>query len=143
MAYRKVTGSDILFSIDLAGGTAYSLVMCLTGQTLAITNNIIDAATKCGPDSRAGKQDQNLSIEGQMILSPDSLQMGIAAMFTASQAKTEFSWTMGPATPVTGDVTYTGRGFFGELSQSFPDADNATFSATIGIVGTIVQTVTA
>lgn len=142
MPYRKIVGSDILFSLDPAGATTYELVMCQTGLNLGITNNIIDAATKCGPDSRPGKQDQNLSFEGQMVLSPVGLQMGIAEMFTLAQNKTEWSWRSGPATPVSGDIVYTGRGFFGELTQNWPNDENATFNVTVGVVGTIVQTVT-
>jgi hypothetical protein len=143
MAERKMNGADILFFIDPAGGTAYDMVVCLTNQSLGITTDEIDAATKCGPDTQPGKQKNSLSIEGQVMASPGTDRISVAALYTLAQNKTQFSWKYGPATPVTGDPVYTGKGFFSSLEQS-ADLDNpAGFTASVGVIGDVLQVVTA
>ena len=70
MAERKVTGKSVMLFIDPAGGTAYSLVICLTSNSLKRATTIIDAASKCGPDSQPGLQQISIDLAGQVMVSP-------------------------------------------------------------------------
>jgi hypothetical protein len=142
MAERKLTGGDVLFSIDIAGGTSYDLVICLTSQSYSRTTDEIDAATKCGPDTQPGKQKQSISFDGQIMLSPNANRMSMSDLHDAWEDKTEFTWKYGVASPTTGDITYTGTGFLSKLDET-ADIDNpSTFSATVGILGSVTKTVT-
>lgn len=143
MAYRKITPSTYLLFIDLAGGTDFELVACLTGFTFGISNNEIDAGSMCGPDTLPGVQGNTLTMDGQIILSPDTGQVGHFLLSKATQDKTYFTWKIGKAVPATGDVVTTGAGYFTGYDSSY-DADNpATFSATVGVSGAPVITETA
>lgn len=143
MPYKKVLGSTQLFSIDVLNGTAYDLVMCLTNQSIGITNDEIDAATKCGPDTSIGKQKSNVSFEGEIIITPTVDTIGAAILWGLVQNKTLFSWKYGPATAVTGDIVRFASGYLSEYTESAPTDGNVTFSCKVAVSGTITQTVTA
>lgn len=143
MAERKVVGTDVLLFLDLAGGTAYDLVVCLTNNTYNATVQEIDAKSKCGPDKLPGTVSFEASFEGQIIIDPAPDRVGIAALYTALTGKTTVGWKIGKVTPVTGDTTYTGTAFISKLDQSFGEDAPSTFSASLGIYGSPVQTVTA
>ena len=143
MAERKVSGVDILLFIDPAGGTTYSTVVCLTSQSVDLTTNQIDAKTKCGPDKLPGTQDQNVTFEGVTMIDPDALKISTASLFTLWKDQTTIGWKIGPATPVTDDIVYSGTGFIAALGMTWGMDESATFTGELGVIGDITQTITA
>lgn len=136
MAERKVIGSDQLFFIDPAGGTTYSLVVCLTSQSFSIVNNLIDAKSKCGADKLPGTQEFSAAFEGQVIMEAGTLRVGAFDLITLCLNKTTIGWKMGPASPVTGDVIKSGTAFLSKYDETAGQDDPATFSCELGIYGT-------
>ena len=140
MSYRKINGKDILLFIDPAGGTSYKTVICLTDNSKKLATAIVDAASKCGPDSSPGAQTITVDFTGQVVVLPDVGQVAEADLFPLWQNSTVIGWKMGTATPVVGDVTYTGSGFISDLSDTY-SMSGATFTGTIAVSGNLVQTI--
>ena len=136
MAQRKIAGNDVLLMLDTAGGTSYGTVVCLTSNSFEIVNNIIDAKSKCGPDTLPGTVSYNSDFEGQVIYSPSGSNVGIYDLLVAAQSQATCGFKISQATPVTGDVTITGTCFLGSVKQVFGDEAPSTFTATLGIYGT-------
>lgn len=143
MAKRKISGKNILLMIDPASGTDYSLIVCLTSQSLARTTNAIDAASKCGPDKLPGEQEITVDFEGMIILGPDGDDISEGELHDLWEDSTEFSWKYGEALPTTGSVTYAGKGFLSDLNTDAGLNDPSTFSGTIQVKGSVTKTVTA
>lgn len=143
MAERKIDGADVLLFIDPAGGTAYDLIVCLTANSFNAALNEIDSKTKCGADKAPGTPSFEVSFEGQIIYSPDTDRVSTGSLYTLLTGKTTVGWKMGKATPVTGDIVYSGTAFISKLDQTFPEEGRATFSGALGIYGTPTQTITA
>ncbi len=142
MAERKISGADILLYIDPLGGTSYSLLVCLTKQSLKRTTNTIDAASKCGPDNLAGAQSVNVDFEGQNVWGPTVGRISGGGLHDLWAATTTVGWKMGPATPVSGDEIYSGTAFIAELSDDYDLNSPATFSGSLGVKGNITKIVT-
>ena len=129
MADRLVNGKDILFFIDPAGGTDYQLIVCLTSNSLNRATSVIDSASKCGPASTAGPTTVSIDLAGQVVVEPDTDHLAEADLNDLLFDDTVVGWKMGPAVPVTGDVSYSGTGFLSSLNATY-DMNGATFSGT-------------
>lgn len=138
MAQRIVNGKDILLFIDPAGGTDYKTVVCLTSNSKKLTTAIVDAATKCGPDSKAGTQTVSVDFTGSVAVDPDADKVSEADLYPLWKNSTTIGWKIGPAVPVAGDVSYTGIGFISDLGDTY-DMNGATFTGTIAVSGTPTQ----
>ena len=148
MAETKVSARDYILLADLAGGTTFIPVACLTTNSLTSTVNTIDATSKCGDQFQAGPAyNQSFKAEGFAIdetgtPSKDSYQQ----LYTAHAAKTLFAIKMGKATPTSGDITYGGAGslvFISDFGVQADDADDVKFTATFVVsVPPITQTET-
>ena len=77
------------------------------------------------------------------MLDPDGGYAGIDVLDEFWRNKTTVYWKIGPATPVTGDVTYSGTGFISQLDETAAMDAPTTFSGTISVYGTMAKTVTA
>lgn len=142
MAQRTVNGKDILLFIDPSGGTDYKTIVCLTDNSLTRTTGIESANSKCGPDSGPGDQTQSISFAGQIVYEAETGKIASHSMHSLWSSSTSISWKMSTATPVSGDVVYSGAGWISELTEGAPVNGRATFSGTISVTGTITQTVT-
>ena len=140
MAQRKVNGKDILLFIDPEGGTNYSTLVCLTSNGLNRTTSIADAASKCGPDSQPGSQTISVPFTGQIAVDPDAEKVSEGGLHDLWADSTNIGWQIGPATPVDGDVIYSGQGFISDLSST-QDMNGATFTGTIAVSGSVTKTV--
>ena len=149
MAETKVSARDYILLADLAGGTTFIPVACLTTNSLTSTVNTIDATSKCGDQYQAGPsftqsfKGDGFAIDETGTPSKDSYQQ----LYTAHAAKTLFAIKMGKATPTSGDITYGGAGslvFISDFGVQADDADDVKFTATFVVsVPPILQTETA
>jgi len=142
MAERKVNPKTILMFIDPLGGTSYDTVVCVTNIDFGITNNEVDADSFCGPDKIPGTQEYSSSFDAQILLDPSTGKVSADEIFTLAQNRSTFSFKIAPAIPASGDIVKTGSAFFSEYSENFSNDGVATFSATLGIKGSVLQTVT-
>jgi hypothetical protein len=143
MAQRKIAGDDILLFIDPLGGTDYDTIVCLTEQQFNRATTEIDAKSKCGPDKLPGAQNIELTFQGQIVYGPDSGNISESGLHTLWQNSTTIGWKLGKASPVTGDVTYSGTGFISRLNSAFAMDSPSTFDGSIGVYGSVTQTVSA
>lgn len=141
MANRKVRGKDILLFIDPDGGTTYDTVVCLTSNSMNRTTATVDAASKCGPDSAPGEQSVSVEFQGQQVVENDTGKLSGANLHDLWQSAAQIGWKMGPASPITGDVIYEGKGFISDLGDTY-DMGSATFSGTLAVSGFPTKTIT-
>ena len=149
MAETKVSARDYLLLADLAGGTTFLPVACLTTNSLTSTNDTIDATSKCGnsytpsPVFTQSFECEGFAIDETGTPSKDSYQQ----LYVAHSAKTLFAIKMGKATPTSGDITYGGAGqlvFISDFGVQADDGDDVKFTATFVVsVPPITQTETA
>ena len=140
MAERKISGNDMLLFVS-DDGVTYDTVVCLTSNSITRATNEIDAKTKCGPDKLAGTQDITLSFEGQVML--DTADVSLETLYNYWDGKDTVYWKMGPATPVSGDITWSGTGFISQLDETYAQDTPGTFTGAIGVYGSMTMTVTA
>ena len=148
MAETKVSARDYILLADLAGGTTFIPVACLTTNSFTSTVNTIDATSKCGDQFQAGPA-YNQSFKGDGFAidqtgapSKDSYQQ----LYDAHAAGTVFTIKMGKASPSTGDVYYGGETtstvFISDFEVTAADKDDVKFTATFVVcVPPIAQTV--
>jgi len=134
MAEHKISGNDVLLFIG-DNGTDYDTIVCLTSNGITRATNSIDAKTKCGPDTLPGTQDIALQFEGQVML--DTSGASLEALYDYWANKDTIYWKMGPATPVTGDITWSGTGFLSQLDDTYAQDTPGTFSGAISIYGSM------
>jgi hypothetical protein len=147
MAETKVSARDYILLADLAGGTTFIPVACLTTNSMTSTNDTIDATSKCGNSYTPSPIfSQSFDCEGFAIdetgsPSKDSYQQ----LYTAHAAQTIFTVKMGKATPAIGDVYYGGEAtstvFISDFGVQADDGDDVKFTATFVVcVPPIAQT---
>ena len=134
MAEHKISGNDVLLFIG-DNGTDYDTIVCLTSNGITRATNSIDAKTKCGPDTLPGTQDIAVQFEGQVML--DTTGASLEALYDYWANKDTIYWKMGPATPVTGDITWSGTGFLSQLDDTYAQDTPGTFSGAISIYGSM------
>ncbi len=143
MAERKIAGKDVLLFLDLAGGTAYDMIVCLTQNSIKRTTAQTENASKCGPDVGAGAQTITIDFTGQVVYDAAANRVSEGDLHDAWSDSRTVGWKMGTLDPITGDVIYSGQGFISDLSADY-SMTGATFTATIGIQnGPIVKTIFA
>ena len=147
MAETKVSARDYILLADLAGGTTFIPVACLTTNSLTSTNDTIDATSKCGnsytpsPIFSQSFDCEGFAIDETGTPSKDSYQQ----LYTAHAAQTIFTVKMGKATPAIGDVYYGGEStstvFISDFGVQADDGDDVKFTATFVVcVPPIAQT---
>lgn len=141
MADTKINGSEWFFFIDPAGGVSYDTLICLTSSSLKRASSSIDAASNCGPDTRAGAQTVSVDIAGQVVFVPDAGKVSEGELHDLWAAKTLFSWKLARAIPQIGDVEYTGFGTLLSLDLNGDTNSVLTFTGNVGVSGIPSKTV--
>lgn len=139
MAQHKISGNDVLLYVSTDGVT-YDTVICLTSNAITRATSIIDANSKCGPDSLPGVQSNTLTFEGQVMLDPSGSTTSVDELDDYWRTKQTIYWKMGPVSPAIGDITYYGTGFIATLDETAAIDTPMTFSGSIGIYGIINKT---
>jgi hypothetical protein len=142
MAERYVSAASIFLSIGPHSGslkTAY----CIVDITRNNTTNINDAASICNPTNKVpGTQDSTVGFNAQRAWDVGGTHYSENYLHDAWKNKTLIDYTIGPATPVTGDIVESGTGYI----TSFNETDNATdygsMDVTITCTVTPTQTIT-
>jgi hypothetical protein len=133
--HSPIVGGVLLF-IDPLGGTSYDTAVCMTNIDSSIQNAVIDADSACGPKKMPGMQSFKVDFEGYQIQDPATGKLSGSDLKQLALNKTEFSYKISPATPVTGDEVQTGKAFIAEISDSYSYNEASTFSMSLQPVGT-------
>jgi hypothetical protein len=140
MAKRQITAStNGLLLIDPAGGTDWSLPICLTDTALNGTTATNNSSTFCGDISQPGDKSSTINITGAQFLDPETDEVDFGSLFTLWNDQTIFSWRLGPLNPVANDIVKTGLGYFSSWSETNNNS-GATWGGTIQTTGGITQT---
>ena len=142
MAERKIVNNTMFLFLG-TNGTTYDAVVCLTKISRDLKVDEVDASTFCGQDKTPGQLSGTVAFEGQHMLEPETGKVSGKSLFDYMTAKTTLYWKIAPTTPVTGDVVKTGTGFINSLSDNYQLNTQSTFSGSISISGTPIETVTA
>ena len=140
MAESKVSARSYLLFADAENTGTYTVVACLTSNSITSSNNVIDASSKCGDDYEPGpnfKQQikaEGFAIDETGVESKDSYDV----LYSLHTAQTKFAIKMGPASPVSGSVTYGGTAtdlvFISAWDLTAPDKEDVKFTATFEVV---------
>lgn len=136
MAQRFVEAASTFITIAL-DGQSQANVYCIVSITRNYTTNITDAASICNPSAKApGTQDITVDLSLQRVWDVDPGNYSELFLHDAWANKSLIDYTIGPASPVTGDLVETGTGYITSMTKT----DNATDRATMDITITCSET---
>ncbi len=141
MSLTKIDPRQYFLFIDPDGGTNYKGIVCLLNFDFNSTTAVNDASSMCGPDQAPGDITSNIPINGQIIIDPDADQISAAEIFTLQQNKTNIGWKIARGTPIAGDITKEGEGFFSSYTETHNKDNVSTFASGIAVKGTPTQTI--
>ena len=122
MAERFVPAASMFITIGLEG-QSQKVVYCIVSITRNYTLNITDAASICNPVAKSpGTQDCSVDLSLQRAWEPGTTHYSEKFLHDAFDSKSVIEYTIGPATPVTGDLVETGDGYISSMTKT----DNAT-----------------
>jgi hypothetical protein len=138
----KIPANSYFLLIDKTGvGTTYDNVMCLINFSFDASSAVNDDSTMCGPDNSAGVQTATVPFTGKTFIVPGTGAISAPDIFTIWQNKTTIAWKIGKATPTTGDMTKTGKGFLNAYGEAYDTNATGNFSGTITVTGPITQAI--
>jgi hypothetical protein len=137
----KIQPKQYFLFVDPDGGTAYKMIICLLDHNFNSNTAVNDASSMCGPDSAPGDITSTISLNGQMVLDPDSDEISAADIFDLQQAKTTIGWKIARGVPVAGDITKEGQGFFNAYTETHNKDNVSAFTGAISVKGAITQTI--
>lgn len=142
MAERFVPVASIFVTIGL-DGQSQKTVYCLVDITRNYTTNITDAGSICNPTNKIpGTQDFSADLNLQRVWEPDTDHYSEKFLQDALVNKSVVDITIGPASPVTGDLVETGTGYITSATKTDNATDAPTMSVTITYTEAPVLTVT-
>lgn len=136
---RQISGIDVLLQIDPAGGTNFDLVVCLTSNGIERTTQVIDAASKCGPEKLPGVRSIQIPFAFNDVLDANNGEISESDLHDLWQNQTIITFKYGKITPGAGDVTYTGTGFISDLKSTAAQNAASASTCTIEVQGDLVQ----
>lgn len=135
MAERFVEAASIFITIAL-DGQSQAQVYCLVNHTRNYTTNITDAASICNPVAKTpGTQDFSVDMTLQRVWDVDAGHYSELFIHNAMMNKSLINYTIGPASPVSGDLVETGEGYITSMTKT----DNATDRGTMDITITLTD----
>lgn len=146
MAEAKIKARDWIVYVSEDAGTTYKPVACLKSNEFSSSNSPIDANSKCGNEMLAGDIfEQSISVEGFAITETGTpTKVSASKLYDLQIDKTIFKCKIAKATPVSGDITYTGDVFISDWNESSDDGDLNNFTATFTVATPpMAQSVTA
>lgn len=147
MANRKQIGTDYLLFVNIGTDVApnWKIPLCQTTVTVNTPMLVIDANSKCGPDSLVDNDVETVEFEGQ-VLQQDPTNTSHMSLFDLRQLyreKEEHQFKVGPKGTTAADngkIVYTFKGRITNLSDTYANQEVGTVSGSISVTGQIVET---
>lgn len=146
MAEAKIKAKDWVVYVSEDAGTTYKPVACLTSNEFSSSNSPIEANSKCGNEMLPGDIiEQSIDVEGFAITETGTpTKVSASKLYDLMIDKTVFTCKIAKASPVAGDITYTGTVFVSDWNESSDDGDLNNFTATFTVATPpMTQSVTA
>lgn len=107
--------------------------------SISVQNNLIDISSKDSvwKKRKYGRKQFNISVGGVVDLTDLN---GQVSLHDATKDGSSISFTIGPDTPSTGDITLSGSGLCDSWEESYPDAGEATYTGSIQGNGALTKT---
>lgn len=136
MAYTFVNGRDIILQIDWDNNGSFLPVACLTSVSMDIKRDAIDADSKCGDNQLPGDSvSQTISVSGNAIDQTGTLDReGYDRLYSLIGSKATVAAKFGPASPVSGDIVYSGSIFVTSMKLDAKDKELMKFDAEFGVL---------
>jgi hypothetical protein len=118
MAERLVTAASqfILIALD---GQSQQQVYCVVSITRNYNTNVVDSSSICNPAAKSpGTQDFSVDVALQRAWEPVNTHYSEKFLHDAFNNKSQIDYTVGPATPVHGDIVETGTGFITKMTKA-------------------------
>jgi hypothetical protein len=142
MAERFVEAASIFVTIALDGQSQRS-VYCLVSINRNYTTNMNDASSICNPAAKSpGTQDFSVDMTLQRVWDPGGSHYSEKFLQDALVNKSVVDFTVGPASPATGDLVETGTGYITSETKTDNATDRGTMDITITMTEAPVLTVT-
>jgi predicted secreted protein len=137
MAEARIGAENpMLLFIDTAGGTDYNTVVCLTQVTDGISVDETDTSSACGPNKSPGNVTISIGAEAYYLTDPDSGKVSGVDLYPIALAKTTVGFKIAQATPQVGSRIMEGQAFISSLDSTYAYDTDATFSLSLGVIGT-------
>lgn len=136
MAYSFVNARDIVLSIDWDNNGSFLPVACLTSNSMDIKRDAIDADSKCGDNQLPGDSvKQTISCSGNAIDQTGTIDReSYDRLYSLVQSKAIVAAKFGPASPVSGDIVYSGNIFVTSIKLDAKDKDLMKFDAEFEVL---------
>jgi len=135
MAVKTISGSSLVLSVDLAGGSSYDAIGGSTSCTLNVSQEAIDTTNKESSGRKAfinGVTSWTLDAEAFFTEgSSGSEAIRPATIYAALEAGTRIKCEFASTTGITGAKSYVGFGYITSLSVSASVAEWSTYSVSI------------
>lgn len=142
MAEHRITAKSMILKLRPVGDPDLLNVVCLTEITRADTRTVTDASSFCGPNKSLGPLEVGeRTFQAFHLMDPDSGKVSAPNLREWMYLGTTLDYTIGPVQAVTGDETETGTGFISNLSDTYGNDTDATFSGALQPYGTPVFTI--
>lgn len=147
MANRKQIGTDYLLFVNVGTPEApeWKIPLCQTTVTVNTPMLVIDANSKCGPDSMIDNDVETIDFEGQ-ILQQDPTNTSHMSLYELRQlyrTKEVHQFKVGPkgtSAEDEGKIVYSFDGRLTNLSDTYPNQEVGTVTGSISVVGEIEET---
>jgi hypothetical protein len=116
---------------DGTTGVTEKGVVCLTTNDMNGTTNNITIDTFCGQEILPGTIGQTLTVAFRRVWNTDADEISEEFFYAAWMDKSLCQFTVGPLTPVAGDIIYTGTGYVTAYTNT--NAANAAPTANMTI----------
>lgn len=140
MAVKTISGSSIILSVDLSGGSAPSAVAAASSGSLSVSNETIDVTNKDSGGRKAfidGVSSWTLDCEAY-ILSDGTANVS-HDFYTALDNGTEIDVEFKDTSSQTDSQKYTGKGYITSWSESASVGEWSTVSISIQGTGTLTK----
>lgn len=140
MAERFVEAASQFITIALSG-QSQAMVYCIVSHTRNYTTNITDAASICNPVAKTpGTQDFSIDMTLQRVWDVDTGHYSELFLHNAMMNKDSVDFTIGPASPQSGDLVETGTGIITSMTKTDNATDRGSMDVTITLTDEPVLT---
>lgn len=143
---KKQIGTDYVLFVDTSADETpvWKIPLCQTTGTVNTPMEVIDATSKCGPDSLIDNGVETVEFEGQVLQDDDDnpTHLSLFALRQLMRTKALLKFKFGPkaSTGVTGKILYSFSGYITNISDSYPTKEVATASVSVSVSGQITET---
>ena len=142
MAEHRIAAKSMTLKLRPVGDPTLMAVVCLTEITRSDTRTVTDASSFCGPNKSMGPLEVGeRTFQGFHLMDPDNGKVSAPNIREWLYNGTTLDFTIGPLAPENGDELETGTCFISNLSDTYGNDSDATFSGAIQPYGTPVFTI--